>query len=269
MLIVTDGAVDIEETLEQSPNVRVVPGEVWLDEAPFVGGIGEFWALLRRGTYPSTTPPTVAALLEAYGQGDRVCALHVSGVLSATLTRAQDAASRTGADIAVIDTRSLSVGAGLVATVVHRATESSSDNESVLHLARSLPDRLHTFALVQEVEALRRSDRAGMLPKGHLARNHPLLLAVRGRVVALEQPKNRSAGLKLLTTHLRHSAGTEIAGWALGHGDLADHDAVVEQLSQALGKPPSFVTRLHPTVGVHLGPDAIVVGAVSGRMIDV
>jgi fatty acid-binding protein DegV len=103
-----------------------------------------------------------------------------------------------------------------------------------------------------------------MLPKGHLARNHPLLLGVRGRVVALEQPKNRTAGLKLLTTHLQHSAGTEIGGWALGHGNSADTDAVVERLSQALGKLPSFVTRLDPTVGVHAGPDAIVVGALSG-----
>jgi DegV family protein with EDD domain len=266
MLIVTDGAVDVPGTLEQSTHVRAVPGEVWLDEAPFVGGAEEFWALLRRGAYPSTTPPTVTALLEAYEQDDRVCALHVSGVLSATLARAQDAASQAGAHVAVIDTRSLSVGAGLVATAVHRAMERSSDLESVLDLARSLPERLHTFALVQEVEALRRSDRGGMLPKGHLARNHPVLLAVRGRVVALEQPKNRGAGLKLLTTHLLHSAGTEIGGWALGHGDSADTDAVVEHLSHGLGKSPSFVTCLDPAVGVHVGPDAIVVGAVSGQI---
>jgi DegV family protein with EDD domain len=264
MLIVTDGAVDIEQTLEQSPNVRVVPGEVWLDEVPFAGSTDEFWALLRGGTYPSTTPPTVAALVEAYQQDEGVCAVHVSGDLSATLARATNAAERVEADVAVIDTRSLSVGAGLIATATYRAMESSLDYESVIGLARSLPERLHTFALVQEVDALRRSDRAGMLPKGHLARNHPLLLAVRGRAVALEQPKNRAAGLKLLTTHLQHSAGTEIGGWALGHGDSADSDAVVEHLSHALGKPPSFVTRLDPTVGVHVGPDAIVVGALSG-----
>lgn len=264
MLIVTDGAIDVPGTLEQSTHVRIVPGEVWLDEMPFAGSADEFWALLRRGTYPSTTPPTVAALVEAYQQDEGVCAVHVSGDLSATFARAKDAATRVEANVAVIDTRSLSVGAGLIATAAYRAMESSLDHESVIGLARSLPDRLHTFALVQEVEALRRSDRAGMLPKGHLARNHPLLLGVRGRVVALEQPKNRAAGLKLLTSHLEHSAGTEIGEWALGHGDSADSDAVVEHLSQALGKPPWFVTRLDPTVGVHVGPDAIVVGALSG-----
>jgi DegV family protein with EDD domain len=264
MLIVTDGAIDVPDTLEQSTHVRIVPGEVWLDEVPFVGSADEFWALLRRGTYPSTTPPTAEALVEAYQQDEPVCAVHVSGDLSATLAWAKDAATRVGADVAVIDTRSLSVGAGLIAAAAYRAMESSLDYESVIGMARSLPERLHTFVLVQEVEALRRSDRAGMLPKGRLARNHPLLLAVRGRVVALEQPKNRAAGLKLLMTHLQHSAGTEVGGWALGHGDSADRDAVVERLSQALGKPPSFVTRLDPTVGVHVGPDAIVVGALSG-----
>ena len=87
MLIVTDGAVDLPAPLEESPLLRIVPGAVWLKDEPFVGGVDEFWALLRRGAYPSTTPPAVDALVEAYGDTDAICAMHVSAELSSTVAR--------------------------------------------------------------------------------------------------------------------------------------------------------------------------------------
>jgi DegV family protein with EDD domain len=264
MLIVTDGAVDLPDHLEHSSQLRVVAGQVWLNDKPVSGSADEFWALLRRGTYPSTTPPTVDELAEAYQRTDPVFAIHVSAELSSTMARAIEAAERAGPDVTLIDTRSLSVGAGLIAAAVHRILEDTPDQESIIEFARSLPDRLHTFALIQEVEALRRSDRSGLLPPGHLARHHPLLLAVRGRVVSLGQPKNRAAALKDLVGHTQHSVGKQMGAWALGHGDAADRDALVEQLSRDLHGPPAFVARLDPTVGAHVGPDAVLVGAISG-----
>jgi hypothetical protein len=41
---------------------------------------------------------------------------------------------------------------------------------------------------------------------------------------------------------------------------------VTARLSDAIGTPPRFVTSLDPTAGAHLGPDALVLGAVSGRV---
>jgi DegV family protein with EDD domain len=263
MLIVTDGAVDVPESLSHSALLRRVPGEVWTGEAPFHGGPDEFWDQLRKGTYPSTTPPTVNALVQAYQHPDLVIALHVSGQLSATLQRAQEAATRAGPGVIVIDTRSISVGAGLVVTAVCRAADRPDGIESLVDFARSLPERLHTFALVQQVESLRRSNRSGLLPASHLVRNHPLVLAVRGRVVALAQPKHRNAAISEVAKHVRRSTGLAPGAWALSHGDAADVDAVVTELTHAIGKPPSFFTSLDPTVGAHLGPDAIVVGAIS------
>ena len=54
-----------------------------------------------------------------------------------------------------------------------------------------------------------------------------------------------------------------MAAWALGHGDAADVDTVVRGFSHYLGHAPAFVTHLDPTVGVHLGPDSLVVGVLS------
>lgn len=264
MLIVTDGAVDVPEGLLRSPMLRRVPGEIWTGEAPFTGTPDEFWTALRRGTYPSTTPPTVSALTEAYHDPHLVIGMHVSSRLSATFARASEAASRRGSGVVVVDTGSLSAGAGLLVTAVHRTALSEHPPDSLVDFARSLPARLHTFGVIQDVEALRKSDRSGLLPSEHLDRRHPLVLAVRGRAVPLGQPKHREGALRELCGHLRRAVGPAPGAWALGHGDATDVDTAVEELGQALDGPPAFCTMLDPTVGAHMGPDALVVGAISG-----
>ena len=266
MLIVTDGAVDLPAHLLGPDGVRVVPAEVWFQEKPFAGDRAAFWKLLRAGTYPSTTPPTVSALAEAYRHHDLVCAIHVSADLSATVARAHEAAARAGPGVIVIDTRSISVGAGLIVAATGRAAHDPAHIPSVIDFARNLPDRLHTFALVQDPDALRRSGRAGLIPKDHLRRGHPLLLAVRGRAILLDQPKDRQRGLRQLIAHAGRSAGPDIGAWALGQGDAADANDILETLSQAFGSPPTFALPLDPSVGTHVGPDAIVVALISGKI---
>ena len=265
MIIVTDGAVDLPDWLEESPAIRKVSGRLWLGNDPVRGGTDAFWSLVRDHQYPTTTPPTVSDLTEAYRHQDLVIGLHVSAILSATASHAREAATRAGPGAIVIDTRSFSVGAGLVVAAVRRAVESPLEHQSIIDYARSLPERLHTFALIQEIETLRRSDRSGLLPPGHLAKNHPLLLAVRGRVMALGQLKNRDAALRKLVWHLKTSTEpASVGAWAIGHGDIANAAALLDQLSRQIGSQPAFVTRLDPTVGAHLGPDSVVVAAISG-----
>ena len=258
----TDGAVDVPDELAASDLLRQVPGEVWAADGPLRVDRDEFWAGLRRGEYPSTSPPTVNALMAAYQHPDLVLALHVSGQLSATLQRAHEAAERVGSGVSVIDTGSLSVGAGLLVDEVHRLAREGSV-PSLVDAASELPLRLHTFALIQDVDALRRSDRSGLLPSSHLARNHPLVIAIRGRVVPLAQPRQRTTAIAELSRHLQHRSGPPALAWALGHGDAADVDSVITGFSRYMGQPPAFATHLDPTVGVHLGPDSLVVGVLS------
>jgi fatty acid-binding protein DegV len=204
------------------------------------------------------------ALSEAYRGGDGVCAVHVSGDLSATVARGREAAAMVGPDVNVIDTRSLSVGSGLVAAAVRRMAEDPDRSASILQIAQELPDRLHTFVLVQNAEPLRRSCRAGLLPEDHLKRGRPLLLSVRSRSVLLDQVRDRTRAVRELVAHARLSAAPDIGAWALGHGDASDWATVLDEASRVLGGRPAFTAPLDPTVGAHVGPDAIVIAVVSG-----
>lgn len=264
VLIVTDGAVDLPAALAASPLVQRVEGRVWFGDAPFGGDAPAFWREVRAGNHASTTPPTVSDLMAAYASADRVVAVHVSGMLSATMARATEAAKGSGVDVTVVDSRSFSVGAGLAVVAAHEAALVPGLPEAAATVARSIPERLHTFAVVQDVDSLRRSDRSSLVPSSHLAHAHPLVLAVRGRVLRLDQPKHRARAIDALVPHVLDSAGSVLGAWAFGHGDAADAGAVVARLTDAFGQPPRYQTLLDPAVGSHLGPDALVVGALAG-----
>lgn len=266
VVIVTDAAVDLPPGLEDAPSVRVVPGQVWLGEEPFAGRTEQFWGMVRAGAFPSTTPPTVAALARAYRSAQDVLAVHVSAELSATVCRAEAAAATAGRPVPVVDSRSLSVGAGLVVAAVHHVVEEGASPGQAADYARSLADRLHTFVVVQDVEWVRRSNRSGLLPPGHLARRRPVVVAVRGRVVPLDEVRHRTGALRSVVEHLRRSTGGLLGAWALGHGDAADRDALLGHLTKELGMPPAFHAPLDPTVGAHLGPESLVVAAVTGAV---
>jgi DegV family protein with EDD domain len=262
MIVVVDGAVDLPEALVSSSSVRIVDGEVRCAEAAFNGRREAFWRRLRAGDHFSTAPPSVEALARAYRHDGLVLAVHVSKEMSATVAHAQEAA-QLGGTVEVIDSRSLSVGSGLVAQAILEAGASGRREAEMAEWARAFPRRVHTFALIQDIQTLQRSGRAGLLPATHLSKGKPLLLALRGRAVALGQVKDRKHAVQSIG---RHASDVALAGrpkWALGHGAASDLGDVTSRLTEGLGSEPSFVTELDPTVGAHLGPDAIVLGVVS------
>ncbi len=62
VIIVTDGAVDLPEWLEDSPTIRRVAGGIWLGNDPVQGGTEQFWSsragvtnTLRQLHLPSAT----------------------------------------------------------------------------------------------------------------------------------------------------------------------------------------------------------------------
>lgn len=164
MLIVTDGAVDLPPRLSTSEGVRVVRGKIWVEDQPFRDDETAFWSLLRSGLFPATTPPTVTALAEAYCDGPAFCAVHVSGDLSATVSHGHRAAAQAGVEVTLIDTRSLSVGAGIVVGAIRHVADDPEHAAFIVAFARSLPERLHTFVLIQEAPSLRQRGASGAAP---------------------------------------------------------------------------------------------------------
>jgi DegV family protein with EDD domain len=260
--VVTDGGADLPSDVADRLGIRVVPGPVRFGERVFDGDAAAFWRELRgAATIPSTAPPGVAALTDAFA-GDRpVCAIHVSAELGQTEEHARAAAAAVANPVHVVDSRSLSVGTALVAMVAAQAAAVDVDHDELQRVARSLVERVHVHAVIEAVDYLLRGGRAGLLDAASARHGARQLIAVKGHAIPMRRVKDRRRAVGELLDHIAHNhLGHGVQQWAVAHGDAADVDDFVQSAEKLFGTPPSFVTLLGPPVGTHAGPDALVLG---------
>src|SRR5712691_7200189 len=92
--IVTDGGADLPPDLADSLGIAIVRGSVHFGSETWTGSADEFWETVRRSEVPpSTAPPSVDALRDAFAIEDPVCAICVSAELSRTEDHAKLAAT--------------------------------------------------------------------------------------------------------------------------------------------------------------------------------
>ncbi|MCA1845376.1 MAG: DegV family EDD domain-containing protein [Actinobacteria bacterium] len=257
--IVTDGAADLPDGVAEALGIRVVRGPVHLNGSDWHGTIEEFWRAVRAGDpAPSTAPPGREAFAEAFAGTDSVCAVLVSSELSRTVEHAKEAAGGEQ-HVHVVDSRSLSVGTGLVAAGVARTAALDADFDEVKRLARQLVDEVHLHAVIDDVDYLLRGGRAGLVD-AHAKRGSRYVVAVKGHVIPLDRAKDRAGAIRRLIDHLADHVPHGIGHWAVGHGAADDVEEFTAQVEERLGRPPEFVVSLGPSVGAHAGPGALVVG---------
>jgi DegV family protein with EDD domain len=257
--IVTDGAADLPDEVVESLGIRVVRGPVHINGADWHGSLDEFWRAVRAGDpAPSTGPPGPEAFSDAFAGEDPVCAALVSSELSRTVEHAKQAAGANDR-VHVVDSRSLSVGTGLVAMVLARAAAAGADFESVKRLARRLVDEVHVHAVIDDVEYLLRGGRAGLVD-AHAKPGFRYDVAEKGHVIPLERAKDRHGAIRRLLDHVTDHQRHGIEHWAVGHAAAGDVDDFTNRVQKRLDRPPEFVVPLGPSVGAHAGPGALVLG---------
>lgn len=261
--IVTDGGADLPDGVAESLGIRIVRGPVHLNGSDWRGTIDDFWRVVHAGDpAPSTAPPGREAFAEAFAGADPVCAVLVSSELSRTVEHAKEAAGGNQS-IHVVDSRSLSVGTGLVATAAARAAALDADFDEVKGLARQLVDQVHLHAVIDDVDYLLRGGRAGLVD-AHAKRGSRYVVAVKGHVIPLERAKDRQGAIRHLLDHLADHLRHGVEHWAVGHGAASDVDEFTARVQDRLARPPEFVVPLGPSVGTHAGPGALVVGFLAG-----
>lgn len=257
--VVTDAGADLPASLAEALGIRIVHGAVHFGTELWQGSEQEFWEAVRRGgPAPSTSPPTAAALAEAFSGAEFVCSIHVSAELSRTVEHAKEAAA--GAEsVHVVDTRSLSVGTGLVAVAAAEAAELNTGFHQVKALVRRLVDQAHVYAVIEDVSFLIRGGRAGLIGASAKPGSRQVL-AVRGHAIPLGHARDRPGAIRELLHHVAGHGGHSVDRWAVGHGDADDAEDFVGRARRQLGRAPSFVVPLGPAVGTHAGPGALILG---------
>lgn len=166
MQIVTDSGVDLGLAPEEQKalRIRVVPLVVNLEGQSFREGVDimadDFYArLAETQSLPMTSQPSpgdfAAVYRELAADDPAILSIHMSSGLSGTYNSALTAAASVPeAEIAVVDTKTLSAGAGWQVEAAARALRAGWTLEAVLAMVRRVQEQTHSLFTLKELKYL-------------------------------------------------------------------------------------------------------------------
>jgi DegV family protein with EDD domain len=269
--VVTDSTADLGE-LAATAGITVVPLTISFGNEHFRDGADlthdEFYKRLTTSPEPPVTaqpsPSAFAALyarLLGAGASD-IVSLHCSGALSGTYNSAASAAKDVDQSrIEVIDTRSVSIGLGLLALQAADDARRGLDRAQIVQRVRSDALKVELYATIPSLTYLARGGRIGQLQGilGNVLRIVPIITLKDGEVAEYSKVRTFARAVdqivEIVTSRVQ---GRGHARVAVLHSAAPELAATVAQRIETAIAPALLITDLvGPTVGAHIGPGAV------------
>jgi DegV family protein with EDD domain len=266
--IVTDSACDLTDELVATHNVIVVPltirfGEEELEDRRQLSP-DDFWDRCQgKGALPATAAPSPGSFVTAYQRAadegaEAVLCLTLSSGVSGTYHSAVTAAeSFTTVPVRVVDTRSLTMGQGLIVIAAAEEAAAGADLDTLVASTLDRIDRVRVYGVLGGLDFLQRGGRIGGAQAlfGSLLSIKPVIQVKDGEVAEESKQRTRSRALAYLAAKVAGDAPLERLAVADGAcDDIAD---VLEQISAIKVDHPLVSVQLGPVVGSHTGPNTV------------
>lgn len=267
--IVTDSAADLPPDLAKELGIIVVPLTIRFGDTELVDGVDlspkEFWERCAASPgLPETAAPSPGAYREAFerageaGGGAVVC-LTLSGALSGTIEAARAGAAALTTDLPVrfVDSRSITLGEGLIAVAGARMAREGKEVDEITGALTDQASRTKVYGAIDTLENLRKGGRIGAAAAafGSLLSFKPVITIVDGAVEADSRQRTRARSLRYLVGKLREQGSLDQVG--VVHGDAPDLEGFLEMLDEVVPRSSVVVSDLGPVIGTHAGRGAI------------
>lgn len=269
--VLTDSASDLPREWVERHGVHVVPMQVVVGEDVYRDGIDlqpdELLALMEDAgsRQPKTSQPTPAAFATA-AQGaidhgaKELLGIFVSSALSGTCTSGAKVLRQfDGVPVEVIDSRSASLGVGLLVIRAIELLEQGYDLTALATELRRVRDQSNVFFTVDTMEHLFRSGRISRtkaLLGGMLGVKPILSLTPDGRIVPIGRARGREAVVEAVLDLLdeRLKDARQIRFGVAHFGAEAVAEQIAEMLRTRYAPKELLVGPASASLGVHTGP---------------
>jgi DegV family protein with EDD domain len=266
--IVTDSACDLTNELAQEHGVIVVPltirfGEEELEDRRQLSP-DEFWVRCQgKAALPETAAPSPGSFVTAYQQAadegaEAVLCLTLSSGVSGTFASAVTAADTfTAIPVRVVDTRSLTMGHGLMVIAAAEEAAAGGGLDDLEAATLSRVGRVHVYGVLGGLDFLQRGGRIGGAQAlfGSLLSIKPVIQVKDGEVAEESKQRTRSRALAYMTAKV--AGDVPLERLALADGACDDIVAVRAQLGGIPLEHPLVSVQLGPVVGSHTGPNTV------------
>jgi len=269
--VVTDSAAALPVELVERHQIHVVPILLCWDDRTYRDGVditaSEVYRRLREAkSLPTTSAPSVGDFVRAYTQlgqeVDGIVSIHVSSSLSATYQAARVASEAVGEVVTVrlVDSGTAAMGQGFAALAAARAAAGGAGLEEVAREAERVSQRTLVFAMLDTLEYLRRSGRAGRAVS--LATSaldiKPILYLDGGGVDLLARPRTRQRAMRVMLQEMEKRVKGRPVHVAVMHADApAEAEQLRKEVAARFDCLELYVTEFTPVMGSAAGPGVV------------
>lgn len=226
----------------------------------------QFYArLIDSAEPPTTSTPSPGAFLEAYrslaGEASAIISIHVMSTKSTLINVARMAAEMLpDQQIHVIDSRSTTLGLGLLTMAAARAAELGHSAQEIIQMLERMIPRVHAHAAIKQLTQLRRSGRVSLgqaLLAGMLSIK-PLLYIGQSMVEVVEKVRGWPVALERIID-LAHAkvAGARVHLAVVHTNAEAEALNVLEMIRDRFDHVEAIVADAGPALASHAGPGAV------------
>jgi len=267
--VVTDSSSDLPADLAAAHNVGVVPLSIRFGDEELVDRRdltpAQFWArCAASAVLPETSAPSPGAFEAAFraaadGGAQGVVCVTLSSKLSATIEAAQAAASALegAVPVRVVDSRSVTMGLGMIVLATARAGADSTDVDQVAALAAELAGRTRVYGTLDTLDNLKKGGRIGAAQAllGSILSVKPVIEVRNGVVEPGPRQRTRARALAWLAD--RVAADAPPGEVAIISGEAPDVDTLRALLAPHIGDDRLVLADLGAVIGTHAGPRTI------------
>jgi len=277
--IVTDSTCDLPENIVQEYQIRIIPLYIHIGESVFQPGVNltneQFLYRLQTSlSLPTTEPPTVEDFQKAYRslwhKVSDIVSIHISSHLSETYNRAMAAREAllnapdkpdNFKDIHVVDSKSVSVGLGIMILAAARQAIENKPVEAILKQLDSMSIHHRFYFVVNTLEYLHKGGRIGGARAllGTVLQMKPILTMQEGHLEPLEQVRTKPKAIarlrQLVTDGL---AGRTHIHLAIAHSSAPDEaQRLYDDLVAVVEPTYTLLAEVGPIVATHAGPGTL------------
>jgi DegV family protein with EDD domain len=271
--VVTDSTADLPKELVEEYGIEIVPLTVRLGNKMFRDYYDmsppQFFQMLKEtNDFPQTSQPSVDEFIQTYkklGKEDDIVSIHISMDMSKTAQSASVALQQLpNWKVNIIDSRTVSIGLGLITLETAKAAKDGADIKDILNLVEELKSRIKIYFSVDNLDFLQKGGRIGRAQGfiGTMLKIKPLLAVRDGLVSPIERVRGSNRLISRMVEIVKEEADKYTsmkATFVYGETD-ENYKELVSQLKSQVQFEELYSNYVGSVITSHAGPTAFGIG---------
>ena len=277
IIICTDSCCDLPISFVEQNNIQVMHLRVNIKGKDIPDDLGvsishkNFYSLIREGEMPTTSQANVSNFEESFRkfvkEGYSIIYIGFSSVLSGCVNSARLAKEVVmeeikDADITIIDSKSASMGLGLIVYYATNMLNEGKNKEEIISWIEENKLKVNHWFTVDDLNHLKRGGRVSSTVAivGTMLSIKPVMhVDNEGRLIPISKVKGRKKSIKSLQEKLKERiVNPEQQVIFISHGDcLEDAEHLREIILEEVNVKDVIINNVGPAVGSHSGPGTV------------